>query len=108
AAARLLLRGQTNYVRGLFQMNNAYRTDLLLADHARPIDYQIPLPPPAQAVTPAVRAHDFYIHAPKGRASRAIEDATERFVDETCMGATPSVLQTNSANDGRDLRMHPV
>ncbi len=88
-AARLLLRGQTNYVRGLFQMNNVYRTDLLLADHAKPIRYQISLPPPAAPVTPALRARDFYVHAPKGRAGRAIDQATERFVDETRMGATP-------------------
>ena len=88
-AARLLLRGQTNYVRGLFQLNNVYRTDLLLADHARKVDYQIPLPPPAQVVTPATRGRDFYVHAPRGRAGRAIDHATERFVDETRMGAAP-------------------
>jgi hopanoid C-3 methylase len=87
-AARLLLRGQTNYVRGLFQMNNVYRTDLVLADHAKPVKYQIPLPPPAAPMTPA-RGRDLYVHPPKGRAGRAIDQATERFVDETRMGATP-------------------
>jgi hypothetical protein len=29
------------------------------------------------------------VHPPKGRAGRAISEATERFVDETRMGATP-------------------
>jgi hopanoid C-3 methylase HpnR len=87
-AARLLLRGQTNYIRGLFQMNNVYRTDLLLADHHRPVKYQIPLPPPAKAVTPAT-GRALYVHPPKGRAGRAIDAATERFVDETRTGATP-------------------
>jgi hopanoid C-3 methylase HpnR len=87
-AARLLLRGRTNYVRGLFQMNNVYRTDLLLADHKREVKYQIPLPPPAAPVTPA-RGRDLYVHPPKGRAGRAISEATERFVDATRMGATP-------------------
>ena len=32
--ARLLLRGQTNFVRSLFQLNKVYRPELLLADHA--------------------------------------------------------------------------
>jgi hopanoid C-3 methylase len=48
-AARLLLRGQTNFVKSLFKLNSVYRPDLLLADHARPVEYEIPLPPPAPA-----------------------------------------------------------
>ena len=35
-AAKLLLRGQTNFVKSLFKLNSVYRTDLLLADPARP------------------------------------------------------------------------
>ena len=46
-AARLLLRGQTNFVKSLFSLNSVYRPELLLADHAVPVDYQIPLPPQA-------------------------------------------------------------
>jgi hypothetical protein len=30
-----------------------------------------------------------YVHAPRGRAARSIDDATEKFVDETRVGATP-------------------
>src|SRR5712691_6543483 len=45
-AMRLLLRGRTNFVRSLFQLNQVFRPDLLIADHARPVDYQIPLAPP--------------------------------------------------------------
>src|ERR1700686_2079596 len=44
-AAGLRLRGQTNYIRGLFQRNSDFGPDLLVADHARPVDYEIPLPP---------------------------------------------------------------
>ena len=44
---RLLLRGQTNFVKSLFKFNSVYRPDLLLADHARPVAYEIPLPPQA-------------------------------------------------------------
>ncbi|HKS89536.1 MAG TPA: hopanoid C-3 methylase HpnR [Stellaceae bacterium] len=87
-AARLLLRGQTNFVKSLFKLNSVYRTDLLLADHAAPVEYEIPLQPaPAPGMPAAGRS--LYVHAPKGRAGRAIDAATERFVDETRMGATP-------------------
>src|SRR5207247_8952737 len=46
-AARLLLRGQTNFVKSLFRLNSVYRPELLLADHAVPVEYEIPLPPHA-------------------------------------------------------------
>jgi hypothetical protein len=36
-----------------------------------------------------VGGRSLYVHAPRGRAGRAIDAATERFVDETRMGATP-------------------
>lgn len=87
-ATRLLLRGQTNFVRSMLKMNSVYRTDLLLADHARPVNYEIPLPPEREA-TKAATGRSLYVHAPRGRAGRAIDAATERFVDETRMGATP-------------------
>jgi hopanoid C-3 methylase HpnR len=53
-AAGLLLRGQTNFVKSLFKLNGVYRTDLLLADHARPVEYEIALPPPAAQGAAAV------------------------------------------------------
>ena len=34
-------------------------------------------------------ARDLYVHAPHGRAGRAIDAATEAFVDATRMGASP-------------------
>ncbi|HEV2187286.1 MAG TPA: hopanoid C-3 methylase HpnR, partial [Stellaceae bacterium] len=85
-AARLLLRGQTNFVKAMTKMNSVYRTELLLADHQRPVAYEIPLQP-AHEERASGRA--LYVHAPRGRAGRAIDAATERFVDETRMGATP-------------------
>jgi len=87
-AARLLARGQTNFVTSMFKMNRVYRPELLLADHARPVDYEIPLKPVRQADS-KTSGRQLYIHAPRGRAGRAIDAATERFVDETRMGATP-------------------
>jgi hopanoid C-3 methylase len=80
-------RGQTNFVRSMLKMNSVYRTDLLLADHARPVVYQIPLPP-ARDAEKAATGRSLYVHAPRGRTGRAIDAATERFVDETRMGAT--------------------
>jgi len=85
-ASGLLLRGQTNFVKSMFKMNSVYRPELLLADHARPVDYEIPLPPAHEA---KASGRSLYVHAPRGRAGRAIDAATERFVDETRMGATP-------------------
>jgi hopanoid C-3 methylase len=46
----------------------------------------MPLPRPAAVGQTPGRA--LYIHPPRGRKGRAIDSATERFVDETRMGAT--------------------
>jgi radical SAM superfamily enzyme YgiQ (UPF0313 family) len=84
--ARLLLHGPTNFVRSLFQLNKVYRPELLLADHAAPVAYQIPSPPP----TPESRVNpaSLYIHPSHGRRGRAIEAATDEFVDATRMGTS--------------------
>src|SRR5579862_2693109 len=76
-ATRLLLRGQTNFVKAMTKMNSVYRTELLLADHRRPVAYEIPLPPPREE---KASGRSLYVHAPRGRAGRAIDAATERFV----------------------------
>jgi hypothetical protein len=38
---------------------------------------------------PVAKSAALYVHAPRGRASRQIDDTTERFVDATRMGAAP-------------------
>ena len=43
-AARLLARGQTNFVRMLWKFNSVYHPELQLADHRRPIKYEMRLP----------------------------------------------------------------
>jgi hopanoid C-3 methylase len=86
--ARLLLRGQTNFVKSLFSLNSVYRPELLLADHATPVTYEIPLPP--RSVDEHRRSGAaLYVHAPRGRKGRAIDHATERFVEETRVGTAP-------------------
>jgi hypothetical protein len=78
-----LMRGQTNFVRGIMNYPKVYNPDKLLADHARPVSYRIPERKPIAAAKPKA----LYVHAPRQRAGRHIDDATERFVDETRMGA---------------------
>lgn len=53
-AAGLLLRGQTNFVRMLWKFNRVYDPARLLADHARPVAYELrrPEPQPDKTVDP--------------------------------------------------------
>jgi hopanoid C-3 methylase HpnR len=82
--ARLLSRGQTNFVRMLFKFNGVYDPELQLADHRRPVTYEMSPPPaPRAKVSPA----SLYVHHGQGRRGRELDGATERFVDETRMGA---------------------
>jgi hopanoid C-3 methylase HpnR len=80
-----LLRGQTNFVKMLWKFNSVYNANLQIADHGRPVEYKIPLPPaPQQKVEPRL----LYIHEGLGRQNRAIDDSTEEFVDQTRIRAT--------------------
>jgi magnesium-protoporphyrin IX monomethyl ester (oxidative) cyclase len=81
--ARLLAKGQTNFFKMLWRFSKVYNADLLLADHARPTPYAMAPPPPAQA---KIDPKSLFIHPPKGRRGRTIDDATESFVEETRMG----------------------
>jgi hopanoid C-3 methylase len=90
-AAACLLRGQTNYVRGMMMYDKVYNIDAVLADHARPVAYEIPLPPIRPPIAPAPGtkpAAQLYVHAPRGRAGRHVDDSTEHFVEATRMGTT--------------------
>jgi hopanoid C-3 methylase HpnR len=84
-AGGLALKGQTNFLRMLWKFNSVYSTELLMADHARRVDYEIPLPPPAQD---KVDSKLLYVHEARGRKGRAIDDATESFVEATRMGTS--------------------
>jgi hopanoid C-3 methylase HpnR len=80
---RLLAHGQTNFLRMLFKFNSVYDPKLQLADHERPVKYEISLPPePQTRVDPTV----LYVHQAQGRRGREIDNATEQFVDDTRMG----------------------
>jgi len=84
-AAGYLLKGQTNFVKMLWKFNSVYNPQLQLADHRMAVKYEMALPPPPQET---VKSHLLYIHKGKGRQGRVLDDATERFVDETRMGTT--------------------
>jgi len=89
SVARNLMRGQTNFLRGIIKYNKVFNINTMLGDHAKPVHYELPLPPRPQAdVARAAKASQLYIHAPRGRAGRSIDDATEHFVESTRMGAS--------------------
>jgi hypothetical protein len=78
-------RGQTNFVRSLWKFDRVFDPKLLLADHHRPVSYEMKLPPPVQEkVDPRL----LYVLQAPGRKGRAIDDATEQFVDATRMGTS--------------------
>ena len=86
--ARNLVRGQTNFMRAIMNYSKVYNAEKMLADHARPVHYELPLPPGSATNGQVVKAPQLYIHAPRGRAGRSIDDSTERFVEATRMGAS--------------------
>ena len=78
-----LLRGQTNFVKLLWKFNSVYNPKLQLADHKRPVRYEITLPPaPQEQVDPKL----LYIHQDTGGQARALDDTSEKFVDATRVG----------------------
>ena len=81
---RNLVRGQTNFMRGIMNYNKVFNVEKMLADHTRPVHYKLPLSPGPETNAPTARA--LYIHAHRGRAGRSIDDSTERFVEATRMG----------------------
>ncbi len=71
--ARLLLRGQTNFIRSMFEFSKIYNPDALVADHAKPVAYELPPPPPAREKVQD-RA-ELYVHATPARARRTSEQS---------------------------------
>ena len=78
-SVRLLTRGQTNFIRSLWKFNSVFDPAIQMADHARPVKYELRLPEP--------RMRAPYIHAPMGRSKRALDARTESFVEATRMSA---------------------
>lgn len=75
-----LLRGQTNFVKMLWKFNSVYNSKLQIADHQRPVQYELSIPSPSNSP----KGNDLlFIHKGKGRAGRALDHSTEEFVDST-------------------------
>jgi hopanoid C-3 methylase HpnR len=81
-SARLLLQGQTNFVRMLWKFDSVFDPRLQLADHARAVRYAMTPPPRTEG---RLDPKSLYVHGPQGRRGRAIDDATETFVEATRM-----------------------
>jgi hopanoid C-3 methylase len=82
-AAGHLMKGQTNFIKMLWKFNSVYNPELQMADHRRSVTYEMAMPPEKKD---KIDPKQLFILPPKGRQGRAIDDATETFVDETRMG----------------------
>ena len=74
-----------NFLKSLYLLDKLYRPELLLADHRHRSAMRSRCPA-AQSREPTSQ---LYIHPPRGRKGRAIDAATENFVDATRVGSTP-------------------
>ena len=83
-----LLHGQTNFLMSMIRSKNVFNPKLQMADHARPAKYLM-TPPPAKTEE-KVDPTSLYVHRPEGRKSRALDESTELFVNETRMGGDPT------------------
>lgn len=97
--AKSLLRGQTNFATMLWNAPRFFDPDKQFRDHQQEVRYEIA--PPAKS-TNGANGDVYYIHAPRGRSDRAIDNSTEDFVDRTRMGAAridaPIELPAPAAN----------
>jgi hypothetical protein len=67
----------------LWKFNSVYNPKLQLADHQSPPRYEMTAaPPPQKRIDPQL----LYILPAKGRHGRALDDATEAFVDRSRTG----------------------
>jgi hopanoid C-3 methylase HpnR len=79
-----LLRGQTNFVRMLWNFNSVYNAKRQAADHQREARYEMST---RTAGRPDINVKELYVYPPQGRRGRAIDDSTEHFVNTTRMRA---------------------
>jgi hopanoid C-3 methylase HpnR len=84
--ARNLARGQTNTLKMLWKFNSVYDPALQLSDHRQLVRYEMSSPPEHRDL---IDPRSIYIHPPRGRRGRSLDDATEQFVEQTRMGGKP-------------------
>jgi hopanoid C-3 methylase HpnR len=74
-AVSRLLRGQTNFVKMLWKFGRVYNPELQLADHQRPIKYEMSIPPPNQAT---IDVNAIYIHKKPVTNPRSLEEFVQK------------------------------
>jgi len=85
-----MLRGQTNFATMLWNAPRFFDPKQQFRDHQQEVRYEIALPAKAAA---GAATEVYYIHAPRGRYDRAIDNSTEEFVDQTRMGVARTDAQ---------------
>ncbi len=73
-AAGLLAKGQTNFVRMLWRFNGVYNPELQLADHRRPVKYEMRLP--EAPVNGKVKSRNLYVLQPDQTQAAPMTAAT--------------------------------
>ncbi|WP_394849211.1 hopanoid C-3 methylase HpnR [Pendulispora brunnea] len=68
-SARLLLQGQTNFVKMLWKFNSVYDPRRQLSDHAQPVKYEMKLP--VVSPTKKVDPRKLYVLPPNSKAAQA-------------------------------------
>lgn len=69
-SARLLMKGQTNFVKMLWKFNSVYNPQRQLADHRRPVKYEMKLPTPI-VDRKKIDPRRLYVLPPNSKAAQA-------------------------------------
>jgi hopanoid C-3 methylase len=72
-AARLALRGQTNFLKMLWKFNSVYNPERQYAEHSKPVKYA--MRPPSVHTTSRPTAEQLYIHPPRPSRPAATDSA---------------------------------
>ncbi|BBL56523.1 hopanoid C-3 methylase HpnR [Methylomonas koyamae] len=83
SVGRILMRGQTNFVGNLWKFDKVFNPALQLADHRMPVKYAMKPPGNGDGKRGKSLSKSLYIHQPLGRSGRQLDDASERFVDQS-------------------------
>lgn len=75
-----LLHGQTNFLRSIWKFNTVFNANLLLADHSRPVTYE--LTPPPMDRKPVNCNSELFVHCGKVN-SRDLDSKTAEFIETT-------------------------
>ncbi|MBX3470736.1 MAG: hopanoid C-3 methylase HpnR [Planctomycetes bacterium] len=70
-SAKLLMKGQTNFVKMLWKFNSVYNPDRQMADHARPVTYQMRLPEKIHKERKEIPEEKLYVIPPSEAQTQA-------------------------------------